>query len=260
MLEGNDLFKDLRDVIVKPDYQKALLLIEKLTHNYHYWRNNPQVIEWAGVIYYKCDQLLYAKDWAMMYLCARSQKKIPWTSWFDNYYLWRYMDVISFITKIAEICGSPPDDDIQEKFSDIYCAFENSLKSKDFLISSILDFNEQMAALQRQIFKPFTNKLQGINLHEIYNVIEIVRSLENFVIDDDFAEYIISKAILLAAKNFNNLLNSNTLKELKQKYLEVLRVLESGFCRPIPEKITYGRYWKRTQIAILSEYVRSLVH
>jgi hypothetical protein len=49
---GNDLYDALRHVMVEPNYQKAVSLIEQLVHKYRYWRNSPSVIQWAAVVYY----------------------------------------------------------------------------------------------------------------------------------------------------------------------------------------------------------------
>ena len=258
MYPGNDLFDALQKAMAKPDYQEAMFLIERLVHNYRYWRNSPPVIEWASVIYYQTGHLSYAKNWAMTYLCASSRKVNAWEEWHDEYYLWRFAEFTSFVTKIAMICDSPLPLGLEAQAGEIQLALSNSLKSEDFMWSAVSDFDKRISQFHQQIIASFSANLQGIDLHEVFNVIEIVRTLDNLREDEVFSKHILAVPVQQASQNLTQSMQSNTLEGMLDGYSAVLRLLRDGFFTPVPERITYYEYWKKAQVIVLSKYVKSL--
>jgi hypothetical protein len=73
----------------------------------------------------------------------------------------------------------------------------------------------------------------------------------------DNLQYIIRES--LKSEDFMWSAISNTPDDLRNGYDAIVSLAESdGFSTPMPERISYGNYWNKIQVIVLSEYVKSL--
>jgi hypothetical protein len=257
-VSGNDLFDDLHQVMVVPDYQKAMLLIEQLVHKYRHGRNSPSVIKWASVTYYNTNHLFYAWNWALTYLWAESRKVRESDGWYDEHYLWQFTETTVFIEKLASHCGSPIILEVQNQVDALQQVIRNGLKTEDFMWSTVSDTNEQIFQFHQQMVTPLSDKLQGLNPYRIFDMIEVITALNDLKENEEFSKHILVKSVNQAQQIVQSM-QSYAVGDLRNGYNAIISLANSdGFATPMPDRITYKEYWNKIQVVVLSEYIRSL--
>lgn len=260
--EGEKLYSKLNHLMTEPNYLQAMSIIEQLVHNSRGWRNHSSVIKFASVAYYNTGHAYFAWHWAVTYLEMfgnNMPKEIFWG--IDKRYHWQFREMTAFIEMVISICGGKDKitTELTNEMTAIQQEIEINSQKDDFFWSDVSRHNKEMKYLHQKMIEPFSNMIEGLNLQEVFNVIEIVNALNYRRSDDEFSGYLLEKPVLEAVKIIGDCLRPQSLDDLRDRYRNVLDlVASSGFASPMPERLTWKEYWDRLQVIILTEYISNL--